>query len=320
MASISFAFARGQTAQECSGVRATPLLYSFKYVWQPIFFNSLHDDVIKWKHFPRYWPFVQDIHRSPVNSPQRPVTRSFDAFFDLRLNKQLSKQPWGWWFETPSGSLWRHCNVNILIIAPRAPTARQPLHLKCSSNIILRCLYSDAMLITCSPYFKNCLLWSRRSKMHNISLICIHFQPPCETPIKNSFSKFCSCSSVSATIIRSSAYNKEFMCTLSRSSVGPYYFKCIAKSLKYKLNNVGDKYPPWRTPQTFSNHCERSGTFSSMHDMVFVRRVFTDLYILPSRLWLNNLYKRSLLLTQWNAFSISWMHSMLLCFQWYYFW
>ena len=42
---------------------------------------------------------------------QRPVTRSFDAFFDLRLNKRLSKQPWGWWFETPSWSLWRQCNA-----------------------------------------------------------------------------------------------------------------------------------------------------------------------------------------------------------------
>ena len=41
---------------------------------------------------------------------QWPVTRSFDVFFDLRLNKRLSKQPWGWWFETPSWSLWRHCN------------------------------------------------------------------------------------------------------------------------------------------------------------------------------------------------------------------
>ena len=38
------------------------------------------------------------------------MTRSFDVFFDLRLNKGLSKQSWGWWFETPSGSLWRHCN------------------------------------------------------------------------------------------------------------------------------------------------------------------------------------------------------------------
>ena len=41
---------------------------------------------------------------------QRPVTRSFDVFFDLLLNKRLSKQPWGWWFETLSWSLWRHCN------------------------------------------------------------------------------------------------------------------------------------------------------------------------------------------------------------------
>ena len=28
-------------------------------------------DVIKWKHFPRYWPFVRGIHRSPVNSPHK---------------------------------------------------------------------------------------------------------------------------------------------------------------------------------------------------------------------------------------------------------
>ena len=51
---------------------------------------------------------------SPVTGEfpsQRPVTRSFDVFFDLRLNKRLSKQTQGWWFETPSGSLWRHCNV-----------------------------------------------------------------------------------------------------------------------------------------------------------------------------------------------------------------
>ena len=40
---------------------------------------------------------------------QRLVTQSFDVFFYLRLNKRVSKQPWGWWFETPSRSLWRHC-------------------------------------------------------------------------------------------------------------------------------------------------------------------------------------------------------------------
>ena len=39
---------------------------------------------------------------------QRSVTQSFDVFFDLRLNKRLSKQWWSWWFETLSCPLWRH--------------------------------------------------------------------------------------------------------------------------------------------------------------------------------------------------------------------
>ena len=56
---------------------------------------------------------------------QRPVTRTFDVFFDLRLNQRLSKQSWGWWFERLSRSLWRHCNVImnfiILHINPSTP-------------------------------------------------------------------------------------------------------------------------------------------------------------------------------------------------------
>ena len=40
----------------------------------------------------------------------RPVTWSFDVFFDLRLNKRLSKQSWCCWFETPWRSLWCHPN------------------------------------------------------------------------------------------------------------------------------------------------------------------------------------------------------------------
>ena len=54
---------------------------------------------------------------SPVTGEfpaQRPVARRFDVFFDLRPNKRLSKQWWGWWFETPSRPLWRHCNIYIL--------------------------------------------------------------------------------------------------------------------------------------------------------------------------------------------------------------
>ena len=50
---------------------------------------------------------------SPVSGEfpaQRPVTRNFDVFLDLRLNKRLSKQSCGWWFETQSRFLWSQCN------------------------------------------------------------------------------------------------------------------------------------------------------------------------------------------------------------------
>ena len=68
-----------------------------------------------WRHqmetFPRYWPFVRGIQRWPVNSPHKGQWRgALMFFFDLRLNKRLSKQSQGWWCETPSCSLWRRCN------------------------------------------------------------------------------------------------------------------------------------------------------------------------------------------------------------------
>ena len=61
-------------------------------------------------------PMIGDAERcAPVTGEfpaQRPGTRSVDVFFDLCLNKRLSKQSWGWWFETPSRPLWRHCNAH----------------------------------------------------------------------------------------------------------------------------------------------------------------------------------------------------------------
>ena len=54
------------------------------------------------------------VGNSPVTGEfpsQRPVMWSFDVFLDLWLNEQFSKQSWGWWFETPTRSLWRHCNA-----------------------------------------------------------------------------------------------------------------------------------------------------------------------------------------------------------------
>ena len=93
------------------------MTFSMHYVlqqWGPlnhVSFIHIHDDVIKWKHF-RVTGHLCVTGNSlvPGEFPaQRPVTRSFDVFFDLRLNKRLSKQPWGWWFETLSRLLWRLC-------------------------------------------------------------------------------------------------------------------------------------------------------------------------------------------------------------------
>ena len=56
-----------------------------------------HDDVIKWKAFPRYWPFVLGIHRSPVNYPHKGQWRGALMLSCIcALNKRLN-QSWGWW-------------------------------------------------------------------------------------------------------------------------------------------------------------------------------------------------------------------------------
>ena len=81
-----------------------------------------HDDVIKWKHFPRYWPFVRGIHRWPVNSPHKAQWRGALMFSLICLNTWLSKQSWCRWNETPSCSLWRQ--LNALSIYPSGGARR----------------------------------------------------------------------------------------------------------------------------------------------------------------------------------------------------
>ena len=67
-----------------------------------------HSSLTWWRHqmetFSALLPFVRGIHRSS--------DAELWCFLDLRLNKRLSKQSWGWWFESPSRLLWRHCYVS----------------------------------------------------------------------------------------------------------------------------------------------------------------------------------------------------------------
>ena len=77
------------------------------------FFITLksHDDVIKWKHFPRYWPFVRGIHRWPVNSPHKGQWRGAFMF--------VWSAPWinGWVNNRKAGDLRRHrAHYNVILM------------------------------------------------------------------------------------------------------------------------------------------------------------------------------------------------------------
>ena len=89
---------------------------------------------------------------------QRPVTRSFDVFIDLRLDKQLSKQSGGWWFETLSCPLWRHRNDVIQVNTYR-------FIIICDGNEI--CFwYCNSLRMTDYLLFLCLLLFSSCPKIH----------------------------------------------------------------------------------------------------------------------------------------------------------
>ena len=106
-----------------NGKRQVPYMYqsefeSLSWICAPRE-KCRHSDISWWRHqmqtFSALLAFCAG--NSPVTDEfpsQRPMTRSFDVFFDLRMNKSLGKQSWGWWFETPFRSLWRHFNVVTL--------------------------------------------------------------------------------------------------------------------------------------------------------------------------------------------------------------
>ena len=96
-----------------------PLTTNFGEIWSKISSSSFSLIHLKMACTQSWWRHQMETFSALLaicagNSPvpgefpaQRPVMRSFDVYFDLRLNKRLSKQSWGWWFETLSRPLWR---------------------------------------------------------------------------------------------------------------------------------------------------------------------------------------------------------------------
>ena len=83
-----------------------------------------HDDVIKWKHFPLYWPFVRGIHRSPVNSPHKGQWRRALMFTLIcaRIN--------GWVNNREAGDLRRY-NAHYDVIVMSGPKLFDLLYSSC---------------------------------------------------------------------------------------------------------------------------------------------------------------------------------------------
>ena len=106
-----------------------------------------HDDVIKWKHFPRNWPFVRGIHQSPVNSPHKGQWRGALMFSFICF--------WikDWVKNRKTGDL-RHCRAHYCVIVMDNPSA------KCNSNFLAYSgVFIEENILEIIIYFLHLGLW-----------------------------------------------------------------------------------------------------------------------------------------------------------------
>ena len=87
-------------------------------IWSSMVHIHTNGNITWWRNQIETFPVLLALceGNSPVTGEfpsQRPVVQSFDVFFDLRLNKELSKQSRQRWLENPSRPLWRHCNDTL---------------------------------------------------------------------------------------------------------------------------------------------------------------------------------------------------------------
>ena len=121
---------------------------------------DVHDDVIKWKHFSRYWPFVQGIHRSPANSSHTGQWRRA-LIFSLIFAWINS------WENSCEGvDLRHHCahyDVTIMLLW---------VHNSCSLSLLYRMLYD--IILDCLVMGHACIKWQSQVGFHFTCLMDIH--------------------------------------------------------------------------------------------------------------------------------------------------
>ena len=127
-----------------------------------------HDDVIEWKHFPRYWPFVRGIHRSPVNSPH--TGQWCGALMFSLICVWIN----GWVNNHEAGDLRRyraHCDVTVMHngVLPVSITS------ECFSKIYM-CIIVITRVFLLKPAY-NQILFPRRYVITSLLIVLWNMTP-----------------------------------------------------------------------------------------------------------------------------------------------
>ena len=119
------------------------------YDWTPFVLAFSHDDVTKWKHSPRNWPFVRGIHRSPVNSPHK------DQWCGAFIFSLICAWIYRWVNNREAGDLrrhhpplWRHCNDVFQQVCSPKYTCTHPIVHDMANNTITIPIVNLIVLIT----------------------------------------------------------------------------------------------------------------------------------------------------------------------------
>ena len=145
------------------------MVINLKYVF------LVHDDVINWNDFPRYWPFVRGIHRSPVNSPHKGQRRG--AFMFSLISARLN----GWVNNREAGDLRRirpHYDVTVQFLTRQGGTTQMIIncYILCCSKIHIFCKMDRAHInkptakIKIKHYLTTCWLNTEQDFLSNYPL------------------------------------------------------------------------------------------------------------------------------------------------------
>ena len=124
--------------------------------------DMINDDVTKWKHFPRYWPFVRGIHRSPVNSPHKGQEALMFSLICARIN--------GWVNNREAGDLRRHrAHYDVIVMDSVNIWGVHP----CRNTFLCMCMiYKDALFKIPTLYL---FLWKAISIMFWVTYFFLHY-------------------------------------------------------------------------------------------------------------------------------------------------